>query len=220
MPIVAKSHLAIALLAAATTAAVTAAGDAVADHGNDRTSAAQLRAENKQLRNELSYYQSAYDEMAEGLARIDSAAAGLRDRKARQRIERLVETTQERASYYVDGIERDGWGRDDLQTRDHRYDDLGYYALTDRELETVKSRVQAESYADEQLALIKTVASTSYFTADQVVSLMKLCSYDDTRVEVAAALYPRVIDSQNWYLVYDGLTYSSSKKTLRERIGQ
>jgi hypothetical protein len=214
---VAKTHLAVALLAAATTAAVTGflpAGDAAADHRSDRDSTAYLQVENRQLRADLAAYQDAYAEMAEGLERIDDAADLIRDRKTRQRVQRLVDTTRDRAADYVDGLERDGWGRDD------RYDDYGYYALTDSELKTVMTRVQAESYADEQLALIKTVAENSYFTADQVVSLMKLCSYDDTRVEVAATLYPRVVDSQNWYLVYDGLTYSSSKKTLRQRIGQ
>lgn len=222
---VAKTHLAIALLAAATTAAVTGfltSGDAVADHQNGYASDSALRAENKQLKAELSYYQSAYDEMADGLDRIDRAADQLRDRRSRTKIQRLVENTRDRAAHYVDGIERDGWGRDDVDVRDHRYDTSydGYYALTDSELKTVASRVSAESYADDQLALIKAVAKTSYFTVDQVVSLMKLCSYEDTRIEIAATLYPRVLDSQNWYLVYDGLTYSSSKKTLRERIGQ
>lgn len=219
---VAKTHLAIALLAAATTAAVTGflpSGDASADHRTDRSSAAQLRAENQQLRTELGYYQAAYDEMADGLERIDDAADLIRDRKARVRIQRLVETTRERADRYVDELERDGWGRDDVTTRDHR-DDYGYYALTDTELKSVITRVQAESYADEQLALIKAVAKNSYVTADQVVTLMKLCAYDDTRIEIAAALHPRVVDSQNWYLVYDGLTYASSKKTLRSRIGE
>jgi len=220
---VAKTHLAIALLAAATAAAVTGflpSGDASADHRTDRSSAAQLRAENQQLRAELGYYQAAYDEMADGLERIDDAADLIRERKTRTRIQRLVETTRERADRYVDELERDGWGRDDVTVRDHRYDDYGYYALTDTELKSVMTRVQAESYADEQLALIKSVAANSYFTADQVLTLMKLCSYDDTRIEIAAALHPRVVDSQNWYLVYDGLTYASSKKTLRTRIGE
>lgn len=207
-----RAHLAVALLAAATTAAVTGflpAGDATADHYTGRDS--QIEVENRQLRTELAYYQSAYDEMVLGLDRIDRAADKLRDRTSRQRIQTLVDTTRDRADQYVDGIERDGWGHDYTA-----YD----YALSDTELARVISRVQAESYSDEQLALIRSVAKSSYFTADQVVSLMKLCAYDDTRVEVAAALYPRVVDNQNWYLVYDGLTYSSSKKTLRERIGE
>ena len=207
-----RAHLAVALLAAATTAVVTGllpSGQATADHYTGRDG--QVEVENKQLRSELAYYQSAYDEMVLGLDRIDRAADKLRDRAGRKRIQTLVDTTRDRADQYVDGIERDGWGHDYTA-----YD----YALSDTELARVISRVQAESYSDEQLALIRSVARTSYFTADQVVSLMKLCAYDDTRVEVAAALYPRVVDGQNWYLVYDGLTYSSSKKTLRERIGE
>lgn len=214
---VAKTHLAIALLAAATTAAVTGflpSGDAIADHQGGYATDAALRVENKQLKAELSYYQSAYDEMAGGLDRIDRAADALRDRNARTKLQRLVDTTRDRAAYYVDAVERDGWSRDD------RHDDYAYYALTDSELRTVISRVQAESYSDDQLALVKTVAQSSYFTTEQVVALMKLCAYEDTRIEIAATLYPRVVDNQNWYLIYDGLTYSSSKKTLRERIGQ
>jgi len=202
-----RSHLAFALAAAAATAAI---GSATARPAYQDDSSASLRAENQELKAELSYYQSAYDELADGLDRIDRAADALRDRKGKQRIQRLVETSRERADQYVAGYERDGWGRDD---------GYGYYALSDAELARVVSRVQAESYTDDQLALIQEIAQISYFTADQVVTLMKLCTYEDTRIEVAAALYPRVVDSQNWYVVYDGLTYSSSKQTLRKRLG-
>jgi hypothetical protein len=147
-------------------------------------------------------YQAAYEELYDGLQKIDRATDRLRDKKGAQKIRRLVDTTLDRASAYLE------------------QDDYYEYGVSDADFELMAERVSAATYADDQLALVQELAQSSYFTVAQVVALMKVCTYEDTRIEVAVALYPRISDPANWYLVNDGLTYSSSKRTLRERIGQ
>jgi hypothetical protein len=173
---------------------------------------ATLRAENKQLKSDLSYYQSAYDELNDGLGKVERAADRLRDRRAGAKIRRIAENAQDRAAEYVGSYEDGYYGDDSNGT--YRYQ------VTDADFDTMGKRVADATYADDQLALVKQLAASNWFSVSQVVGLMKLCSFEDTRIDVAVALYPRIVDPQNWYLVNDGFTYSSSKQSLRDRIGQ
>jgi hypothetical protein len=205
--------LPVALAAAALAAALSGAllpGNATARSVYRDDDLSTLRAENKQLRSDLSYYQAAYDELDDGLTKIERAADRLRDRRAGAKIRRLAENAQDRAAQYVGGYEDGYYGNDG-----------GYaYEVSETDFQTMAQRVSAATYADDQLALVKQLATSNWFSVAQVVALMKTCTYEDTRVEIAVSLYPRIVDPQNWYLVNDGFTYSSSKQSLRERIGQ
>jgi hypothetical protein len=198
---------------AATAATIAVSGflpsdDASADH--DRRRRDDDSSEVRRLRDELAYYQQAYDEMHDGLVRIERAADKLRDRRAGAKIRRIAEDTLDRASETVNGGSYD----------DGDYYDNWRYTVSDSDFSVMSQRVAGAAYADEQLALVQELAAANYFTVSQVVALMKSCTYEDTRIEAAVSLYPRIVDPENWYLVNDGFTYSSSKKTLRERLGQ
>jgi hypothetical protein len=106
----------------------------------------------------------------------------MRDRRARQ-LGRVAERARDRASDYVRDYDR-GKAQD---TGDKYYE---YEALTDAEFQAVYKRVAAASFADDQIALVKSVAKSSYVTVAQAATLMKACSFDDTRIEVAVILYP------------------------------
>jgi hypothetical protein len=196
-----RSRLLLTSLAAAAVAALVSglvARDAVATHD----STAELRAE-------LHAYQAAYHEMADGLDRLEKVADRLRDRRAQRKLDRIIERTRERAADQLDDVHDDD-DRDDDRER----------VVTAAELQRIVTKIEAESFSDDQLALVGAVAKASWFTADQVLAVMKACDWDDTRIEAAVLLYPRTVDADNWYLVYEAFTYSSSKRKLRERLGQ
>ncbi|MCA9677905.1 MAG: DUF4476 domain-containing protein [Kofleriaceae bacterium] len=222
-----RSRLAVAVLAAATAAAVSGIappGVATAKPRYVAEGATALRAENQRLRADLRAYQAAYDELTSGLDRIDAAAARLRDRRARKQLQRLVADARDRAQLSVTGDDdrddRYGGGRYGGYGDAYERDGQRYYAMGDADFQALRRRVDAASFADDQLDLIKTAATGNLFSADQVVSLMKACTYEDTRIEVAALLYTQLTDPDRAYLIYDGFTYASSKKTLRQRLGQ
>ncbi len=214
-----QSRLAIAAIAAATTVAVSGLvpdGDAVAKPVY-RDDLASLRAENKRLRQDLRDVRAAADELSDGLTRIEKASRRVRDRRVKQQLLQIVRDSRERAGEHLDELEYD---RDhDRDDRDDR-DGYGTYAMSDRDFQALRTRVDDASFADDQLALIKTAAGTNAFTADQVVALMKACSFEDTRIEVAVMLTSRLVDPDRAYLIEDGFTYSSSKQTYRERLGR
>jgi hypothetical protein len=213
-----QSRLAIAAIAAATTVAASGlapSGSAVAKRVEH--SDTSLRAENKKLREELRNYRAAVDELDDGLAKVEKAARRLKDRRARQQLINIADDAQERAAEFLDDDRYDY--DDDVDYRDHR-DKYGTYAMSDADFRTFLKKVDDASFADDQLSLIKSAAGTNAFTVDQVVQLVKTCTFEDTKIEVAVMLHARLVDPDRAYLIESAFDFSSSKKTYRERIAK
>ena len=89
--------------------------------------------------------------------------------------------------------------------------------VSSSELTQIERSIDRESFSDDQLAVLRSASRGRHFTSSQVIRLMNGFSFDDDKVEAAVILFPRVIDQQNWYTVYGGLTFSSDKTALRRR---
>ncbi|HUQ04202.1 MAG TPA: DUF4476 domain-containing protein [Kofleriaceae bacterium] len=203
------------------------------DHRRD-----DRRQEIEQLRTELGYYQQAYAELSAGLDRADRANRRNRDRRSMMQIDRALRDARDRAAQYVqpwtnEQLEPDWRDNRDWRSlpqtpppggvRDRRSPEPAPapapYAMADRDFRALTDQVGRASFADDKLAVVQTAAQTNYFTVAQVIALMQLASFDDTRVEIAAACAPRVIDGDKWFEVYGALSFSSSRDTLRNRVG-
>ena len=90
-------------------------------------------------------------------------------------------------------------------------------AVSPEEFSRIRRAVAAESFADDQLAVLRSASQGRRFTTAQVSAVMELFSFSDDKVDAAAMLYPQVVDPHNWYTVYDALTFSSDKDMLRKR---
>lgn len=229
------ARLAIPAIAAALAIAVSA--PVAADHASARPvrpdwdrGDARLRAEIEQLRAELGYYQQAYTELSAGLERVHRINHRNRDRRTMHQIDHAVRDAQDRAAQYVqpwsyDQQEPDWRNHDDWRhIRDHRTQPQppsmpAPYAMADRDFRALTAQIGRAPFADDKLGLVKTAAQTNYFTVAQVVAMMQLASFDDTRVEIAVACAPRVIDGDRWFEVYGALSFSSSRDALRDRVG-
>lgn len=88
------------------------------------------------------------------------------------------------------------------------------------DLAQIQAALNAESFADGRLKVLGSAASNHWFTVAQVRTLMGLFDFDSDKVEAAAMLYPRVIDTANWYQVYSELSFEADKDALRERVGE
>lgn len=239
-------RLAVPSLAAALALAVTAplvADLAVArparpdwQNGSDR-----LRAENAELRAELGYYQAAYTELSSGLDRVEGVNRRNRDRRSMMMIDRAVRHARDRAAQYVqpwsseqqepDWRDRDDWRTmpspppypgHDGSVRDRRSQpapQIQVMEMDARAFASLTTEVNRAGFTEDKLALIKTAAATSYFRVAQVIELMKLIGFDESRVEIAVMLAPRVLDGDKWFEVYGALSFSSSRDALRQRLG-
>lgn len=214
----ARFALSVAAVAATATIATLIPGDllatsATADVGYGQ-SMERLELENSRLRADLRSYRAASDELMNGLDRIDSAASKLKDRRSQRTITNVVDDVRARVGEFV----IDTGSYDDGYSGGY-YGSVGYSA-TDADITSLTDYMAGKNFAEDQLAAVKTASDRTWFTSAQVMSVMKAASFEDTRIEIAAYLYPQVIDPQNWYQVEDGLAFSSSKHTLRARIDQ
>ena len=82
----------------------------------------------------------------------------------------------------------------------------------------LKTTINNDPYDNSKFNLVKQAAAGNYFTAIQVKQLMQLFSYENTKLDVAKALYPRTVDKANYFMVNDAFTYSNSKDRLAEFI--
>lgn len=91
--------------------------------------------------------------------------------------------------------------------------------VSSAELHQIRLAIDAESFSDDQLEVLRRAARGRAFTTAQVVQIMDLFAFGDDKVEAAAMLYETVVDPEQWYLVYPALSFSSDKSALRARTG-
>ncbi len=78
--------------------------------------------------------------------------------------------------------------------------------------------LEEASFSDEKYAIVKEAASKNYFKSEQVLKILKKFSFESDRLKVAKLLYPRVVDPENFFVVYEAFTFSSSKEELRKWV--
>ncbi len=93
-------------------------------------------------------------------------------------------------------------------------------AMSDDEFGRIRAALQRQWWDDARQRLLLDVARDRMFSTRQVAQVMALFTFGDAKVEAAATLYPQVVDPQEFYAVYDSLTFGSEKDELRRRIGR
>jgi len=78
--------------------------------------------------------------------------------------------------------------------------------------------LRKEAFESSKLDIVRTAAKDNFFTSEQVKEIMETFKFDENRIKVAKILYPRVVDRENFFIVYSALTYSSSREELRKWI--
>lgn len=207
-----RTHAAVAAFAALAATGATALLPGRADA--DRDPHRDLRVENARLRTDLSYAQAANRELRDGLDRVAATARQSTDRRTRHHVQRIVDDARTRAAHYDSrSDERPDWlGKADPGR--HRY-----RPLADADFQRLVARV-ADGFPSETLEIVRTAASANYFTVDQAVALLKACRFESARIDVAVALYPRVIDVERWFLVDEAFDFSSSRLALKQKLQQ
>ena len=90
--------------------------------------------------------------------------------------------------------------------------------MTEAQFAKLKRALEAEAFEDGKLELLKDAAAQHRFTSEQVAEIMDLFDFDANRVEAAVICYPKVVDKQNFFVVYSHLEFDASKDELRQKI--
>jgi hypothetical protein len=90
--------------------------------------------------------------------------------------------------------------------------------VTPEELAQLLKGLQGESFDNGKTAFVSNFARDRYFTCKQAAELLKTFSFDDGRSKAAQALYPRLIDPNNFFEVLNVFTFNTSRESLRKAL--
>ena len=91
--------------------------------------------------------------------------------------------------------------------------------MTPAEFATLKNSVQRQAFEDSQLRIIGQALDHNFLLSRQVIELMDIMTFDSGKLEVAKMAHSRTLDKQNYYVVNDAFTFSSSIDDLLAFIG-
>lgn len=93
-------------------------------------------------------------------------------------------------------------------------------AVSNTEFESIKKNISSKSFEDSKLTIAKQISDSKCLTSVQVRDIMKLFSFEETRLTFAKYAYKRVVDKENYYVVNDAFQFENSIEELNESIGK
>ena len=88
------------------------------------------------------------------------------------------------------------------------------------QFEMLKNSIRSRSFDDSKMKIAQQAMGMNYLSATQVGEVMGLMTFESTKLSVAKSAYKRTIDKQNYYMVNDRFTFSSSIDELNDYISQ
>jgi hypothetical protein len=80
------------------------------------------------------------------------------------------------------------------------------------------AQIKQQNFESTRLTVSKQIITSNFFTSDQVRQMMQQMSFESSRVELARFAYNRVLDQQNYYLVNNAFSFSSSVDELNSYL--
>ncbi len=75
-----------------------------------------------------------------------------------------------------------------------------------------KKKIANESFADDQLRIVKMGAKNGWFDCGQVKEILSLFNFADDKLSALRIMWPRVTDKENSYSVIDSFEFSDDKE--------
>jgi hypothetical protein len=79
--------------------------------------------------------------------------------------------------------------------------------------------VSGETFDDDKLRVITTLARTSRFSSEEARGLVAEMTFDSGRVDALIVLYPAVRDPERFVTILDVLTFASSRREVEDALG-
>ncbi len=107
-----------------------------------------------------------------------------------------------------------------VNVEDESQDNSGYDVtpMDAASFSSLLSELEDESFSDNKLDILKTAVKTNNFTVDQLCQIMDKFDMDEDRVKAVRIVYPHVVDPENSHKLLSKVTFSDSKKKIREII--
>jgi len=149
---------------------------------------------------------------------VDRLSDNLRERelalsdreKALQKREMTLEDRERDREHFN---ERDR-NRDRDGDRNHDKEVVRVSPISMQEFDQLLGAVEKSPFDQDKKKIVKTSATNNYFLVDQVIKLTSKFSFDKDKLDVIEILYPRILDLDKNYLLYNCFTFSDSKDKL------
>jgi hypothetical protein len=91
--------------------------------------------------------------------------------------------------------------------------------INDNRLRRLTDAVARESFSREKLTVLREAAPHDHFLVGQTRMLLEQFTFANDRLEAVRILWPRVLDRNNGFQLYEAFVHSSDKQKLRQIIG-
>ena len=86
------------------------------------------------------------------------------------------------------------------------------YYLDDASFSKLYNKIKKTNFDDNKFDLIEVASLGCYYSCAQVVRIMKIFSFDDSKMKVLSMMAPRIVDLQNATDIYRIFTFDSDKE--------
>lgn len=94
------------------------------------------------------------------------------------------------------------------------------WPMKDADFASAKASISSKSFEDSKLTTAKQVANSNCLTSEQVRQIMKLFSFESSKLDFAKYAYAHTFDLGNYFKVNDAFEFESSIEDLNESIGK
>lgn len=84
--------------------------------------------------------------------------------------------------------------------------------------ESAKTSISQKDFEDTKLSMAKQIAGSNCMSAEQIKGIMKLFSFENSKLDFAKFAYAHCCDKSNYYKVNDAFDFDSSSKDLNDYI--
>ncbi|MEN9522044.1 MAG: hypothetical protein RL065_421 [Bacteroidota bacterium] len=92
--------------------------------------------------------------------------------------------------------------------------------MNQEEFQSAKQSISSKTFEDSKLKIAKQIVGANCITATQVRSIMKLFTFEASKLDFAKFAYPYTYDQKNYYKVNDAFEFESSIDDLNGAINQ
>ncbi len=93
-------------------------------------------------------------------------------------------------------------------------------AMSEADFGKLLSQIRNESFADDQLNVIRAAAKRNNFTVDQTARVIGVLTYSDDQISALRIMYPKVVDPVNSHNILSVFTYSDDKEEAQNIMSQ
>jgi hypothetical protein len=93
-----------------------------------------------------------------------------------------------------------------------------YYVMSPQDVTRLLQSVQRQSFDDNKLPILQEALSASAIESDDLRQILSTLTFDRNRLEFAKYAFPRVVDPQNFYRVYDAFDFQPNVQELQQFV--